>query len=48
MKTCTEKERENCNCEKLGCKGCYYNENITEKELKINENIRNERRKDNV
>lgn len=22
---CTEKEKENCNCEKLGCEGCYYN-----------------------
>ena len=30
MKTCTEKERENCNCEKLGCKGCYYNKDIKE------------------
>ena len=23
--TCTEKERETCEYEKLGCEGCYYN-----------------------
>ena len=22
---CSEKERESCNVEKLGCQGCYYN-----------------------
>ena len=22
---CSEKERESCNVEKLGCEGCYYN-----------------------
>ena len=22
---CSEKERESCNVEKLGCNGCYYN-----------------------
>ena len=21
---CTEAEREHCECEKLGCEGCYY------------------------
>lgn len=24
---CTDKERETCNVEKMGCEGCYYNEN---------------------
>ena len=23
---CTDKERETCNVEKMGCEGCYYNE----------------------
>ncbi len=23
---CTDKERENCQVEKMGCNGCYYNE----------------------
>ncbi len=23
---CTSKERETCNVEKMGCKGCYYND----------------------
>lgn len=23
---CTDKERETCNVEKMGCDGCYYNE----------------------
>lgn len=25
MKTCTEKEQENCEYELLGCDGCYFN-----------------------
>lgn len=27
---CTEKERKTCNVEKMGCEGCYYNENYLE------------------
>ena len=23
---CTDKERQTCNVEKMGCEGCYYNE----------------------
>lgn len=25
---CTENERKTCNVEKMGCEGCYYNDNI--------------------
>ena len=38
---CTDKERQTCNVEKMGCEGCYYNEDndrdieILEKELKF-------------
>lgn len=29
---CTEKERESCNVEKLGCNGCFYRE-LTNEEI---------------
>jgi hypothetical protein len=28
---CTDKERDNCNVEKMGCEGCYYNTDKEEK-----------------
>ena len=27
---CTDKERDTCNVEKMGCEGCYYNSNDME------------------
>ena len=30
---CTDKERQTCNVEKLGCVGCYY-DSINEKEIR--------------
>ena len=38
MKRCTEKERETCRIEKLGCEGCYYNSNELLEELKKQNN----------
>lgn len=33
---CSEKERETCNFEKLGCNGCYYNKPSKEEIKKDN------------
>ena len=30
MKLCTSKEQDTCRVEKMGCKGCYYNDDRTE------------------
>lgn len=33
---CTDKERETCNVEKMGCEGCYYNkETPAERRLRL-------------
>ena len=34
MKRCTEKERETCRVERLGCEGCYYNSDKPLEDLK--------------
>ena len=34
MKRCTEKEKNTCRVEKLGCNGCYYNGDNVLKDLK--------------
>ena len=34
MKRCTEKERDTCRVERLGCEGCYYNTNALLEDLK--------------
>lgn len=34
MKRCTEKEKDTCRVERLGCEGCYYNTNEPIEDLK--------------
>ena len=34
MKRCTEKEKNTCRVERLGCKGCYYNSDYSLEDLK--------------
>mgnify|MGYP003301597726 CR=1 FL=1 len=36
---CTTKERETCNHEKMGCEGCYYNNNGNKITRKIDKRI---------
>lgn len=40
MKNCTDKEKEECECEKLGCDGCYYNDKEEKNGNPESENIR--------
>ena len=40
---CTDKERETCNVEKMGCEGCYYNEDNDRDINKLIEELTNVR-----
>ena len=40
---CTDKERETCNVEKMGCEGCYYNEDNDRDIEKLIEELTNAR-----
>ena len=38
---CTGKEQLTCNSEKMGCEGCYFNDDKNKDEIKIGDYIRN-------